>query len=57
MGVPFTAVHGSIRFSLSRYTTEQEIEYVIQEVPGIIGFLRAMSPFGREYLDAACRIQ
>ena len=57
MGVPFTAVHGSIRFSLSRYTTRAEIDYVIEELPGIIEFLRAMSPFGREYLDAACRVQ
>jgi cysteine desulfurase len=53
MGVPFTAVHGSIRFSLSRYNTEDEIEYVIQELPGIIEFLRSMSPFGREYLSTA----
>lgn len=57
MGVPFTSVHGSIRFSLSRYTTEEEIDYVIQELPGIIGFLRSLSPFGREYLNAACRVQ
>jgi len=54
MGVPFTAVHGSIRFSLSRYTTESEIEYVIQELPGIIAFLRSMSPFGREFLSKVC---
>jgi cysteine desulfurase len=56
MGVPFTAVHGSIRFSLSRYTTEQEIDYVIRELPGIISFLRNISPFGRENLDGACTI-
>lgn len=54
MGVPFTAVHGSIRFSLSRYNTEDEVTYVLQEVPGIIRFLREMSPFGRESLAAAC---
>lgn len=53
MGVPFTAVHGSIRFSLSRYNTEEEIDYVIEEVPKIIRFLREMSPFGRETLSAA----
>ncbi|MGO9572105.1 MAG: cysteine desulfurase NifS [Desulfomonilaceae bacterium] len=53
MGVPFTAVHGSIRFSLSRYNTEDQMEYVIQELPGIIEFLRSMSPFGREYLSTA----
>jgi cysteine desulfurase len=57
MGVPFTAVHGSIRFSLSRYTTQGEVDYVIQEMPGIISLLRQMSPFGREYLDAACTVQ
>jgi cysteine desulfurase len=46
MGVPFTAVHGSIRFSLSRYTTDEEIDYVIEHVPGLIQRLRQMSPFG-----------
>jgi cysteine desulfurase len=57
MGVPFTAVHGSIRFSLSRYNTAQEMEFVIQELPGIIRFLREMSPFGREDLARACTAQ
>jgi cysteine desulfurase len=57
MGVPFTAVHGSIRFSLSRYNTAQEMEFVIQELPGIIRFLREMSPFGRENLARACTAQ
>ncbi|MFH0821635.1 MAG: cysteine desulfurase NifS [Pseudomonadota bacterium] len=56
MGVPFTAVHGSIRFSLSKYTTDEEMDYVIREVPGIIGLLRRMSPFGREALSAACTV-
>jgi len=45
MGVPFTYAHGSIRFSLSRYTTEEEIDLVVKELPGIIAQLRAMSPF------------
>ncbi len=45
MGVPFTAVHGSIRFSLSRYTTEAEIDYTLAHMPGIVDRLRAMSPF------------
>ena len=48
MGVPFTAVHGSIRFSLSRYTTDQEIDKVIDIMPSIIKELRRLSPFGRE---------
>jgi cysteine desulfurase len=45
MGVPFTAVHGSIRFSLSRFTTEEEIDYVIREMPPIIKRLREISMF------------
>ena len=45
MGVPFTAAHGSIRFSLSIYTTEQEIDCVIEKMPPIIELLRKMSPF------------
>jgi cysteine desulfurase len=50
MGVPFTCAHGSIRFSLSRYSTDAEIDTVIRELPPIISRLRQMSPFGREHL-------
>jgi cysteine desulfurase len=45
MGVPFTAAHGSIRFSLSRYNTEQEVDYVAEKLPPIINRLRELSPF------------
>ncbi len=48
MGVPFTSVHGSIRFSLSRYNTEEEINTVIREAPGIIRRLRDISMFKAE---------
>ena len=51
MGVPFTCAHGSIRFSLSRFTTDAEIDTVIRETPPIIARLRQMSPFGREFLQ------
>ncbi|MBS1114809.1 MAG: cysteine desulfurase NifS [Nitrospirae bacterium] len=51
MGVPFTAVHGSIRFSLSRYNTNEEIEKVIELMPPIIKELRQLSPFGRDKLS------
>lgn len=51
MGVPFTCAHGSIRFSLSRFTTDAEIDLVIRELPPIIRHLREMSPFGREFLS------
>ncbi|MFQ6133444.1 MAG: cysteine desulfurase NifS [Armatimonadota bacterium] len=47
MGVPFSAAHGSIRFSLSRYTTEEEVEYAIEHVPQVVKRLREISPFGR----------
>ncbi len=50
MGVPFTCAHGSIRFSLSRYTTDAEVDAVIEALPPIIERLRMMSPFGREFL-------
>lgn len=46
MGVPFIAVHGSVRFSLSRYNTMDEIDYVLEKVPPVIENLRALSPFG-----------
>ena len=46
MGVPFIAVHGSIRFSLSRYNTMDEVEYVMEKLPPIIRHLRELSPFG-----------
>jgi cysteine desulfurase len=50
MGVPFTCAHGSIRFSLSRFTTDAEVDAVIRELPPIIRRGREMSPFGREFL-------
>ncbi|MCI5161258.1 MAG: cysteine desulfurase NifS [Candidatus Electrothrix sp. AX5] len=45
MGVPFTAAHGSIRFSLSIYNTEDEVDFVLEKMPKIIADLREMSPF------------
>ena len=53
MGIPFTAIHGSIRFSLSRYNTEAEIDKVIEVMPAIIDDLRKISPFNRENI---CRV-
>ena len=45
MGVPFTAAHGSIRFSLSIYNTQEEIDFVVEKMPPLIARLRDMSPF------------
>ncbi len=46
MDVPHELSHGAIRFSLSRYTTEEEVDKVCEALPGIISKLRQMSPFG-----------
>ena len=51
MGVPFTAAHGSIRFSLSRYNTEDELDVIIKELPPIIERLRELSPFWKEAMQ------
>ena len=48
MGIPFTALHGSIRFSLSRFNTEKEIDYVIEKMPAIMDKLTSISPFQEE---------
>ena len=55
MGVPFTAAHGSIRFSLSRYSTEEEIDFVIEKMPPIIERLRELSPFWKQEAEQAKR--
>lgn len=48
MGVPFESLHGSIRFSLSRFTTEEEIDYVLKVLPDVIFKLNNISPYQRE---------
>ena len=48
MGIPFTALHGSIRFSLSRFTTEKEIDFVVEHMPAIMDKLTSISPFQDE---------
>jgi cysteine desulfurase len=53
MDVPFTFAHGSVRFSLSQYNTEEEIDFVLSEIPGIISMLREISPFSQN-MDKTC---
>jgi cysteine desulfurase len=48
MNVPFTAIHGSIRMSLSRFTTEDEIDYVLEKLPTIIEKVTSISPYQKE---------
>jgi cysteine desulfurase NifS len=45
MGVPFTAAHGSLRFSFSKYNTAADVDRVLAVMPGVVGKLRALSPF------------
>ena len=54
MGVPFTAAHGAIRFSLSVYNTEEEIDYILEVMPPIIEELRDISPFWKEPIARSC---
>jgi len=56
MGVPFTAAHGSIRFSLSIYSTKEEMDYIIEHLPPIIQRLRDISPFWKDYLKAQGKV-
>ena len=48
MGTQFTSLHGSIRFSLSRFTTEKEIDYVLDNIGKVIGEIVAISPYQEE---------
>ena len=45
MGVPFTSAHGSVRFSLSRYTTEEDIDRVLSVIPNVVNRLLEISPY------------
>lgn len=51
MGVPFTAAHGSIRFSLSIYNSDADVDHVIATLPPIIQRLRDISPFWKDYVE------
>ena len=45
MGIPYTAAHGSVRFSLSRFNTKEQVDRVIEAVPPIVERLRKLSPY------------
>lgn len=51
MGLPYSVLHGSIRFSLSRYTTEEEVDRVLEVMPEVAERLRAISPFNSDDAD------
>jgi cysteine desulfurase len=45
MDIPFTAMHGSVRFSLGRHTTDAEVDKLIEVFPEIVKSLRKLSPY------------
>ena len=51
MGVPAKFAHGTLRFSLSKYTTKEEIDYTIESLVEIIGKLRELSPLWKTFKD------
>ena len=48
MGVPVEAAHGSLRFSLNEENTEEEVDYIIEQVHEVVNYLRSISPFWEE---------
>ncbi len=51
MGLPPMRARGSVRFSLGIYNTEEEVDYVLQHLPGIIQKLRDISPLNPDHPD------
>jgi cysteine desulfurase len=52
MKVPFTAVHGSVRFSLSRYNTDADIDHILRVFPDMVANLRRLSPYWDQQQNA-----
>jgi cysteine desulfurase len=44
LGLPHEIAHGSLRLSLSKYTTDEEIDHILARVPEVVTYLRNMSP-------------
>ncbi|MBR1607238.1 MAG: cysteine desulfurase NifS [Clostridia bacterium] len=51
IGLPHEIAHGSLRFSLSDTTTQEEVDYVLQTLPGIVEVLRSMSPLYADFME------
>ena len=50
IGLPHEIAHGSLRLSLSYENTEEEIDYIVENLKEIVGKLRAMSPLYEDYI-------
>lgn len=51
IGRPHEIAHGSLRLSLSEWTTEEEIDYMLEQIPVVVKYLRNMSPLWREKIN------
>lgn len=51
IGLPHEIAHGSLRFSLSDTTTQEEVDYVLKTLPGIVEVLRSMSPLYADFME------
>ena len=51
IGLPHEVAHGSLRLSLSHYTTEEDVDYILREVPPIVAYLREISPVWERILQ------
>jgi len=54
MGVPYTAAHGAIRFSFSRFNTDKDVDFILEKIPPIVERLRSMSPFWDDINKVGC---
>lgn len=50
IGLPHEKAHGSLRLSMGHFTTEEEVDYVLEKIPPIVAKLREMSPLYEEYV-------
>jgi len=57
IGHPHEIAHGSLRLSLSRYTTQEEIDHTLQEIPKVVAYLRNMSPVWEKIISAEADIK
>ena len=48
IGRPHEVAHGSLRLSLCHDTTEEQVDYILEKVPGIVEYLRSMSPMWKD---------
>lgn len=49
LGIPYELAHGALRLSIGEYNTEEEIDYLLETIPGVIRSLREQSPLWKEY--------